>query len=285
MLEAVIPLVRRDLDRFRILERSIAAHFSALEVCWVVVPDHERREMAAAIKHPRYRVVPETEIVPELAGSTVKGWYKQQLVKLAIAEHVESDYYLLFDSDVICARRVTEQDLLSGGKAVCHRYRKGKHAKWYRWAQRVLRMPRSGWVHAVTPTILSKHAVHELAAHVGQLRPRPGPWWRDLISLGKSWMQPNSAPPKNWRQLLLESLPWTEYGLYFTFLEAAGRFDHYHVHSDISLCGQSVWKRNSFADWRPTVESVRSRPFILVQSIAQIPPADVMQRVEHLFAA
>ncbi|MDX1945994.1 MAG: DUF6492 family protein [Pirellulaceae bacterium] len=283
MLEAVLPLVRRDLDRFRILERSIAANFSSLQTCWVVVPDGEWGELAAAIKHPRYRVVPETEIAPELARCRAKGWYKQQLVKLAVAEHVESEFYLLFDADVICARPITQRDLLQDGKALCHRYQGDRHANWYRYAERVLRAKRSGWVHGVTPMILARRGVFELAAYIEGFRPRPAPWWKEAVELARGWLRPPTD--LNWRRTLLASLPWTEYALYFSFLEFAGRFEQYHAHSDVSLCGQSIWKNCSFANWRPSRDVASQRPFLVVQSIAKIPPQQVMERVEHLFAA
>ena len=36
----------------------------------------------------------------------MRGWLTQQIVKLAMAERVESDFYLTLDADVICTRTV-----------------------------------------------------------------------------------------------------------------------------------------------------------------------------------
>lgn len=283
MLDAVLPLTLPDLERFQILARSIDAHFAELATCWVVVPDQQRAEIARAMPHSRFVVVPETQIVPEFQGRRVKGWYKQQLVKLAMADHVTTDNYLLFDSDVICARPIGRADLFGEGKALCHRYRNTSHARWYGWAERVLGVRRSGWVHGVTPTILNRQAVGELTAYLNARPAQPNSWWRRLIGPAKGNVDPS---PHRWRTMLLDSLPWTEYSLYFTFLEATGRFEHYHAHAKQSLCGDCIWRRDRFESWVPTPpRSPRQPPFIVVQSIANIPPRLVLERIEPLLAA
>ena len=292
MLDAVLPLTLADLARFRILARSIEANFADLARCWVVVPDAQVDPMRIAMPHERFVVVPETEIVPELAGSKAKGWYKQQLIKLAMADHVASDYYLLFDADVICARPIRGHDLFRNGKALCHRYRNANHANWYRWAERVLEMPRSGWVHGVTPTILCREAVRELAAHLNRQQPRPSGFWPKLWARTPEWAggprswQSDRDDAGRWRQVLLGSIPWTEYALYFTFLEATGRFERYHTPALRSLCGDCIWRNDNFAAWDPMLpRPYRQPPFIVVQSIAKIPPELILERIEPLFQA
>jgi Family of unknown function (DUF6492) len=292
MLDAVLPLTLADLPRFHILARSIEANFDDLARCCVIVPDHQQDAMRIAMPHQRFVVVPETQIVPELAGSKAKGWYKQQLIKLAMADHVTSDYYLLFDADVICARPIRRHDLFRNGKALCHRYRNDNHANWYRWAERVLELPRSGWVHGVTPTILSREAVRELTAHLNRQEPRPLKFWQKLWSRLPEWAggprawRNDHEDEGRWRRVLLDSLPWTEYALYFTFLEATGRFERYHTSALRSLCSDCIWRHDKFAEWDPTLpRPYRQPPFIVVQSIAKIPPEQILERIEPLFHA
>jgi hypothetical protein len=247
--------------------------------------------MRIAMPSRRFIVVPETEVVPELAGSKAKGWYKQQLIKLAMADHVASDYYLLFDADVICARPVRRHDLFRNGKALCHRYRNAIHANWYGYAERVLELPRSGWVHGVTPTVLSREAVQELAAHLSRQSPRPGRFWPSLWSKLPEWAggprpwHSDRDDHGRWRRVLLDSLPWTEYALYFTFLEATGRFERYHTHAQRSLCGDCIWRDDRFENWQPALpRPYRQPPFIVVQSITKIPPEKILERIEPLLA-
>src|SRR5690606_42105927 len=61
----------------------------------------------------------EDALVPELREHRARGWYRQQLIKLAIAERVASDYYLTFDADVVATRPITIERLLPGGRAPC----------------------------------------------------------------------------------------------------------------------------------------------------------------------
>lgn len=286
MIEAVVPLTLADLERFQILALSIGAHFRDLSRCWVVVPDAEHATIAAAMPDKRFVVVRETHIVPELAGSQVRGWYKQQLVKLAMADHVATDYYLLFDADVICARKIRREDLFHSGKAICHRYRNDKHSDWYGWAERVLGSQRSGLVHGVTPAMLSKYAVQELAAYLENQPVRPGGIWPRAYEQVCQWLGVTTVSAgfdsARWRRMLLASLPWTEYALYFTFLESTGRFDRYHAHAERSLCGESLWRRDHFEQWRPSIRRSDQPPFMVVQSILKIPPQQILDRVEPL---
>ncbi|MEO1230548.1 MAG: DUF6492 family protein [Myxococcota bacterium] len=55
--------------------------------------------------------LPEPELAPELETSRARGWFKQQLVKLAIHERIESAFYLTFDADVVATRPVAPKDL------------------------------------------------------------------------------------------------------------------------------------------------------------------------------
>jgi hypothetical protein len=297
MFDAAVPLVHRDLARFQILRRSLDAHWGELGTCWVITPDAQRREIARSIRGNRYQVIPETNVVPELAASTDRGWHKQQLVKLAMADVVATDQYLLLDADVICVRPLRREDLMQQGKARCYRYQNANHARWYRWAQRVLRLRRSGWVHGVTPAVLDRRAVRRLASYLTTQPPRLfDQFQRTARRFLRTWRAAGRAPQSgrppmtlystdhstSWRQQLLDLLPWTEYSLYFTFLEATGQFDRYHVHTDHSLYANCVWSGKSFDHWQPQLFNSDCAPFSIVQSIAGIPPEAVWERVAPL---
>jgi hypothetical protein len=290
-LDAVLPVAAPDLGRFLLWQRSAAAHLEPLATCWVVVPDKDLPKVKAAVTDRRCVVLPDSEVVPEfLQLPGVRGWYKQQLIKLAMADLVGTPNYLVFDADVVCARPVRLGDLVTDGKAVCLRHHGNIHPNWYHWAERVLGMPRSGWEHGVTPTVLSRAGVLELAEYVGSLPARPLKLRRQLL-LAANWLLGRSGalalggnPRDRWRAVLLASVPWTEFALYYTFLEATGKFEKYHCHSDRGLSGQNVWQPHAMASWRP-VRDAGKPPFLVVQSKAGIPPDQVWRQIEHLFAA
>jgi hypothetical protein len=264
--DAVLPVVARDRERADLLVESLERHCPDLATCWIVAPGAD----LAALRHlegGRYRLLDERELLPGRPGVLARrrlrepGWYLQQLLKLAIAECVATPHYLTLDADVVCLRTVTAQDLLPGGRAVVQVARDGVHADWYEWAERVLGLRRSGWRHGVTPAVLSVAAVRELAEHVGG---------------------------RDWRRTLMDALPWTEYALYHTFLEATGRFDAHHVRVERDvLYGESVWDAEGFAAWDPAraFAGPDSPFFAVVQSRAGIDPARVRERLAPLLRA
>src|SRR5580692_7414262 len=97
-----------DLERFAtILLPSFDRFFSsedALEFL-LVVPEGDMLQVAACVEklgRSNLRVECEDTLCPALRGE--KGWYKQQILKLAAAKVVSSDYYLVLDADVILKR-------------------------------------------------------------------------------------------------------------------------------------------------------------------------------------
>src|SRR4051812_12113619 len=109
-IDAVVPVTASDVDRFRkLLVPSLQRFFGVLGTCWVVAPARDVAHLAGATADERFRVISETDLIPELplyrkvlnrvgkstgAGS---GWFIQQLVKLAIAKRVSTPFYLTLD--------------------------------------------------------------------------------------------------------------------------------------------------------------------------------------------
>lgn len=262
-IDAVLPVISRDLARVPLLFDSLERHCPDLATCWIVTPAGDL-EAFRPFAVGRYRLLDEAELVPKRPGPLARrrlgdaGWYVQQIVKLAIAERIETPFYLTLDADIMCARTVRVDDLVVGGRGVVQVARDAIHSDWYEQAEKALGLPRSGWRHGVTPAVLAKAAVAELAAFVGG---------------------------RDWRRTLLERLPWTEYALYHTFLEATGRFDAHHVRVERDLLyGESVWGPEQFETWDPVraFGAPESPFFAVIQSKAGIDPARVRERVAPL---
>src|SRR5687768_33498 len=111
-IDAVLPLTERDAERARrLLIPSIHTNLHCLGRLWVVVPHRQVKDIRRAL--PSVEVVSEYDVVPELRvvdrlpvklalqadrlrrwtpsrpHMIERGWFKQQLVKLAIADHVD----------------------------------------------------------------------------------------------------------------------------------------------------------------------------------------------------
>lgn len=121
-LDAVLPITLKDYERFIILQKSLKLFCKDLiRVCWIVTPDDEFAEIKLLISDDNYCVIPESSLVPEFKiFPKTRGWFKQQLIKMAIAEKIETDFYLTLDADVICVKPVIFSDLVKDGLAVCY---------------------------------------------------------------------------------------------------------------------------------------------------------------------
>lgn len=291
-LDAVLPLTLRDYPRFKILLSSMNRFFNDLGICWVVAPDSDLTELKSAIKDDKFRVISETSLVPELKlYRKVSGWYKQQMVKLAIAEKIETDFYLTLDADVICVKPTSFSDLVKDHRAYCYKHSldksPDKFQKWYRNAERVLKISRAQYHHDVTPAILSKAGMLELHKYLSRISNSLSfscikRYLLFLIAKIASGFF-NGKELALWRLYLLDSLPWTEYSIYYTFLEAFSIFEKFHYVANTRLSGNSVWYMDDYSTWKPedSFEGIRNFHFSVIQSNTGIDPNEVWGKVKR----
>jgi hypothetical protein len=243
-IDAVVPLAAADFERFhKLLLPSLQCFFGVLGTCWVVAPATDVEFLKDGIDDERFQVLSEVDLIPELplyrkilrrvgiATGAGRGWFVQQIIKLAIAKRVTTPFYLTLDADVLCVKEVKYDDLVRDGRGIAVVYHSDKdiHGGWYWWTEKVLGFPRSGRTHGVTPALLSAEAVARLSEFL-QSR---------VKDKGLSC-----------EAYLLKNLPWTEYTLYYTFLEHMGLFAHYHFEAASALYGNSVWHAGDLPSWR-----------------------------------
>jgi len=283
-IEAVLPLISRDLDRFDIFAKSIDKFYPELSVCHVIVPDRQYHDCKKHITHKRYKLIRETDIVPELKPfKETSGWYKQQIIKLAMHEFVNSDQYITFDADVFCVKYVNTDELIVNGKAMSRRTTHDYHSSWYEWAERVLKMKRSGFTHGVTPAIFSVECIRKLVNHLKQLMFSCG----SLTQYTYHSLKKLHYIPFNWKSYLLMNTPWTEYSLYNTFIEYKKLFDNYHFDAgEHCIYHKSVWKNEQFDKWDPSQVFNNSDKyyFCVVQSTTDIDPKMIENKISEYFA-
>jgi hypothetical protein len=273
------------VPRFELLYRSLQRHVSGLDRIWVVVPPHMLGQMQfnTAGPGPVIELVSELALVPELALFTrLSGWYRQQLVKLEAANRVQSDFYLTLDADVIATQSIDLNALCAAGTAPCGVVFEDLHPRWYEGAEALIgaRLPRQGISHAVTPTILHRDAARSLMTHLDQRwnERRFSPGLRGLKQrFGRAYAafadRALRSDLRAWRMLLCCSRPWSEYSLYYSFLEWSGRFAEYHHETKEALytAERSIWHPQDVARWDPSLLAVPGPPFVVLQSTAGIP--------------
>jgi hypothetical protein len=242
-------------------------------------------------------VVPESAWVPEMPSLRhLPGWYKQQVIKLAAAEHVNAPFMITFDADVLCTRPVGAADLVRDGKAACFVIPGDHHPGWYDGAEATLRMraPRRGVLHNVTPAVWSREGILELLAHLDEVA-RAGRYASGLRGLQQRlfWGLHRIGRHRHerpWRAWLAASRPWAEYAMYFTYLEVTGHFERYHFYSDYCIYDveRSIWwAPKDFDAWDPTPLFEGSGPpyFAIVQSNTHLDPLSVAKKLDPMLRA
>lgn len=251
-LGAILPLSIRgsydvdDLSRARLLFRTLE-RFSPpglFRRFLVAMPDAEvavgEKELARW-RHLGVEVVPEESLLPSFRRfPRVRGWRKQQLLKLAAARALESPFYITFDADVIATKSLEEKALLPGGRALTQYCYLEEHPRWWRSSARILAMPEKRLaklklgLHA-TPVIMSRTLCCELMRNLAvgcesgrrsNRSPRASSqesWDVQLLRLhgGVSWTPRGIS---RWRMR-----KWTEYSLYYLFGLQSGLWSKYHT--------------------------------------------------------
>lgn len=300
-IDAVLPLTARDAERAELLLDSLQQNFTGLRRLWIICPDAqaaELRERYAQRKLPfDIHVEPELSIVPEFRLKLrLSGWFKQQLIKLAMHQHVAGTLYLTLDADVVCARPVTAEQLLGDGRGACFVFDKPEYAYWYRRVAQVLRL-RGGFyrgTHNVTPALLNVQGVAQLRAGIEQ-RIHAGRLSRGLRGLKQFWFLRRTRRDARfapWRVFLAAARPWTEYALYYSFLETSGSFDRFHVLAPRCIYDdeRSLWHASDGrlpAQWDPAPAFSGAGPpwFLVAQSNTGISVADIRARIDPLLKA
>ncbi|MES3152088.1 DUF6492 family protein [Sphingomonas faeni] len=159
------------------------------------------------------------------APHQIRPWHRQQIIKLAAGEMVDTEYFMVFDPDVFALRPFDEATLLPGGRALTHYQSRAREARYWEASGALLgvepHLERSAlwW----TPTLLSSTLCRSLHRRLEE-------------QYSEDWM----------RVLLARYMvDWTEYTLYWLNAEREGLLDTYHapplpgmpeLHAD-----ESVW--------------------------------------------
>lgn len=264
IIDLVLPLAvqsygNSDLERCKLLLRSLELRFdpASLGAVFIVCQAGKQEIIEAGLRDFSLplRFLDERELIGE---PSVGGWRKQQMIKLVISERV-SEFYLVFDADILCHRAVRYQDLVPDGRSLLGQCPKHIFRDWYTLSSETLGI-KVDWDTpgiGVTPQILSREVVSLLRRH-----------------LERRWNEP-------WMQVLGRSNSWTEFTLYWLILEHYRLFDLFHVWGEVS--GACAWNRQEFDRWSLTDDAEGF--FSVVQSNLGFSSEVVRQRLPESFLA
>ncbi len=291
-ISAVLPLKAsgsydvNDLKRAHILFTSLSTFLPAglISELFVVVPGYEVelvRHEYACWQGLNIIVISEDELLPELKKyPKMRGWRKQQLVKIAIANKVSNKFYLTLDADVVFLKPLTELLLLPEGKALLQYEPRAQHPKWWRSSARLLGISANigpkGVGMTVTPALMAKTISQQL---MQDLKPknRQLTWADRLCSLH------NPTDPRNWWLGRYLQLKWTEYSLYYLCALKHQLLEQFHVIAGTSKVPQLMLIHDShpYEQWQVADSFAADNPglFCVVGSKTRLPPKQVFERL------
>ncbi len=291
-ISAVLPLKAsgsydvNDLKRAHILFNSLQTFVApgTISEIFVLVPAAEVELVTqeyACWQSLNIKVMAEDELLPEFKKyPKMRGWRKQQLLKIAIANLVENEFYLTLDADVICLKPLDESTLIIQGKALLQYEPRAQHPKWWKSSARILKMspdvgPKDRGM-TVTPALMSRTLSKKLMQELSPAK--AGENWVDaLCSLH------DPANPKNWWIGRYLKLKWTEYSLYYLCAMKLGLLDQYHITAGTAQVPALLLIHDShpYESWNVAASFDQANPglFCVVGSKTGLPPKEVWQKV------
>lgn len=296
-ISAVLPLKATgsygadDLNRAHILFKSLTifAEPNLFSEFYVVVPDNE----VSLVKETFSRwntlpiiVITESQLLPELKNyPKMRGWRKQQLIKIAASKIISSDFYITFDADIVALRKFSENDLIVSGKAILQYEPRNRHPKWWKASARLLKTSHKigdktrGM--SVTPAILATQICQKLMTDI-QSQSKIYTWAEIICNLHIP------SNPKNWWIGNYLKLKWTEYSLYYLCSQKHDLFDRYHVEAGTDSLPQLLFVNDTldYDNWDPGNSFIDTNPglFCIIGSKTATNPKDVWKKVYPFLA-
>ncbi len=263
-LTVVIVTARPEFKRLPATLAALICHLDVrrlTEVLFLVPPrDVKLLEPYLSPKQAQYYPWPVRILSDDvlLKHSHTNSYRLQMMFKLVLAQIIQTEYYLILDSDCLALWPIHIEQLLynensnsSFYKAVYQIEGKAAHETWWSESEELLQIKlevclsinssSSAATMGVTPSILSRTIALRTLCRLQEL-------YGDQKFLNKmaNWAL--------WR--LIAGRMWTEYTLYFLTARCTKIFDQYHFHYDtlssthslprLNLYGLSIW---SLDDW------------------------------------
>lgn len=284
-ISAILPIKTRgrhyadNIGRCDILFSSLR-HFTTPETFerFVLIVPHDEvesvRGYAKAWSDFPIEIVDESEhfaIFKEFSQRhQIRGWHRQQIIKLYAPALIDTEYFLIFDPDCFATHPFNVDSLIIDGKALTHYRPRVDEERYWLASGQILGVPPHVERDALwwTPTILSRTL---------------------CLDLQKSLEEKYQID--DWRRVLLQNytLDWTEYTLYWLNAEHKNLLDRYHTRARPGQrtlhAAQSVWFADMMDDWdaRKHFMIESDGLFAVIQSNTLISPQQVKEKLAPYF--
>jgi Family of unknown function (DUF6492) len=221
-----------DFERCYLLSESIE-HFILTPVTHYIIVDQKDLQLFRQLEKPNTEIMSVESVLPwwikripftknmwlSLKGIPIRGWIMQQIVKIAIAHHINKDVLVFVDSDVAFVRYFNLQNFIK--KDLVRLFRipevdnKPSHFKYHKSTSRLLGLPPMNYVGA---------------AYIGNVIS----WKRDNIL--KLCAQLEQISGRSFVQTLGNSLQLSEYLLYGAFVDYFLKEQSGHYYDEQKIC-------------------------------------------------
>ena len=267
LISIVIPCIYKDIFRLKNLLISINKFVSKdlYDKIYIIISDDDFYQISHFILSQNeinqlkeiISFIKDSELIPlnNLSNKYLfflksrNGWFKQQLLKLAIAYkiNVKIKFYLILDSDCLFINTFNSSHVfLEKNNSILSFLQEEDiyvHDKWWQGSAKLLGITKpymdslkSGI--GVTPQILSVDIVKKLCEFI-ETKSYKEKWYSIL------W----SNRITNYYPIMI----WTEYTLYYLFAKRAGILNKYHIIKKNCFCdyNKSVWELHESFEWNP----------------------------------
>ena len=277
-ISIAIPSIYKDIFKLRNLLFSINKYVSndLIKIIFIIVPDNDLTIFTAfnffendTVLKTKISFIKESELIPPINAFGEKnyfffrnknGWFKQQILKLAISFQIKTKFYLILDSDCVFIKSFQFSDaFLEKNNSILSYLQEEEifvHDKWWKGSAKLLGITepflnslKTGI--GVTPQILSVEIIKELC-HFIESKSEKEKWYTIL------WSN---------RIQIYPPMIWTEYTLYYLFAVRSGILNNYHIMKKncIANYNESVWELHDSFEWNPTKSNMTS-PIVILQS-------------------
>jgi hypothetical protein len=239
-ISIVVPVAPWDLMPALLLCKSLNKFFDpdSIDTAFIVYPDKSlmSKQLESLHLNFSYSVINEEDIIPPEDYALFrkrKGWFRQQIVKLYISEKVKTEFYICLDSDLLCIKPTSYHDLIKHGKPGMNVESKSVHTYWWKESQKVLKLPNSSYTDGMSSStnIFITEEVKNLILYLESI------YRRSLSRVLLNWF---------WTDSYLFRRQWTEYKLYWLFIEFRNKINDYDPNNKI--WGRSIWKITPVVD-------------------------------------
>jgi hypothetical protein len=260
----VTPSYAPDFERCRLLSWSLK-EFVSPSVTHYIIVDQSDLPLFSQLKSPNTEIITKESILPwwikkvpfgkknkwlSLKTLPLRGWHVQQIIKIAVAQHINKDVLVFVDSDVAFIRPFNLLSFTRGDKVQFFRIPsvgfptvEGEqgYLKWHRTASRLLGLPAMDY---------------PLPGYIGNVVT----WRRDNVL--KMYQKIEEASGQQWIKALCNSFHISEYVLYGVFIDHFLQENSGHYFVSNGIC-KEYWSDVPMSDEQ------------LQNFFAEMPPGDV----------